>query len=369
MATMDINRQRTANGWKISLVRAGLPVSWCSIVERTMRFGTARLNVGGIGGVGTLDEFRKRGYARRVLEDAVSTMAQSGYDLSFLHGIQDFYCKFGFVTCMAEYESWLETREAERTRGPLRTRRLRRSDLPQVIDIANRDADQRTGSAVRRAGQWHGFTVGTWWTVPARAQVVIDRQGAIAGYVVVDDTPAACRVSEVGGGGEGVYPTMIEYLWRRAVRLRRENIWVHLPEDHSFSVYCRRFGLRSHTLYPRAQKGMGRIIDLHSCMRQLCSELANRWRRSGAPQAVLGLRTEIGTGRLRMDGDMLVWEEGPSGEGICLTQQDLTQLIFGYVRPSDLENWGRICVPTAQRELAEGLFPLQQAHLSWADRF
>lgn len=366
---MELRRERTAHGWKIVLERDESPVSWCSVVERTMRFGVARLRVGGIGGVGTAPRHRRHGYARRVLEDALDLMEAEHYQISFLHGIQDFYGKFGYVTCMPEYELWLETRDAERAQSSLPTRRLQAADRPEVVRLYNRENRTRTGSAVRRPENWSGFAIGTWWSIPAKAQVILDSCGGVAGYVVFDDTDTACRASEVGGGGEGVYAAVLRFLARRAVRLRQQRIWLHLPEDHSFSIYCRQFGLRSHTLYPRAEKAMGRIMDLPGCMRELCPELARRWRRSGSEVDGIGLHTDIGTGRLQRNGDQCVWESQPGSAPLELSHQDLTQLIFGYVRPADLETWGRVRIPPGVRQLAGDLFPLQQAQLWWSDRF
>jgi predicted acetyltransferase len=365
---VELTEERTDHGWRVSLREDGQALSWCSVVERTIRVGSSQMLIGGIGGVGTRREHRHRGYSRRVMEAAVALMGRERYPLSLLHGIQDFYGKFGYVTCMPEYELWLDTRDAELASSSLRTRRLRAGDMPAAVAMYNRDNAERVGSAVRELGRWRGFAIGTWWTIPAQVQVVLDGDSQIAGYVVVDDTREACRAAEAGGQGEAVYAALLQHLARRAVRLRRQRIGMFLPDDHPFAMYCRQFGLRANTLFPRAEKSMGRIIDLDQCMQALCAELSRRWPADNR-SAALGFRTELGGGTLRYRDGRALWAPGRPRGGVQLPQQALTQLLLGYVRASDLENWGGLVVPPSSRRLMTALFPLAQAQLWWADRF
>jgi predicted acetyltransferase len=367
-AEARIVRTRNDSGWRVQLKREDTALSWCSVVDRTMRVGCGRLRVAGIGGVGTHPEQRRQGHARRVLADALALMVEEAYDISFLHGIQDFYDKFGYVTCMPEYELWMSTRDAERAGGKARTRRLQPDDVPRIIELYDRDNALRVGSALRQPGHWRGFQVGTWWSVKALVEVILDGAGRVAGYVSLDDTEEACRASEVGGQGEEVYAAILGVLARRAVRLRRERIGLYLPEDHPFAVYARPYGLHSQTLFPRAEKGMGRIVDLERCMLHLCPELTRRWpaRLRGE---TLGLRTAMGSGRLRWARGRAVWDGGRHAEAVAVEPQVLIQLIFGYLRPADLAAWGRLRLPEPRQELFDALFPMQLPQLWWADRF
>ena len=365
---MELREERKKSGWYIELFKADKSISHCSVVEGIMRIGTARVQVGGIGGVGTLPEFRKKGYSRQIVEAAIELMAREGYDISFLHGIPDFYHKYGFVTCMAEHEFWLDTRDAERAPKGAKTRRMKKTDLAPILRIYNRDNATRTGSAWRDLRTWRGFPMGTWWTFPAQVQVVVDRRERVVGYVVYDDVDDCCRAAEVGGKGEDVFAAILHFLALRAVRMRRERVWANVPEDHPFAIYCREFGTRINTQYPRNGKGMGRIITLDSCMQRLLPELARRWGSSGRGES-LRIRTDIGGGTLRWLKGQLVFDAGLGRGEMRLSQRQLMQLIMGYARPGDLVDLGRIAVPARKRELVDRLFPLQQAQLWWTDRF
>ena len=90
----------------------GQQVSRVVIVPMLMRIGAAVVRMDGIGGVGTEEEFRNRGYSRRVMETAVEQMRRGDAALSTLFGIEDFYQKFGYETTGPEYTVVLPLAEA-----------------------------------------------------------------------------------------------------------------------------------------------------------------------------------------------------------------------------------------------------------------
>ena len=228
---LTLRETRTDHGWRVDLMQGETSVSRCSVVERTIRVGTARLQVGGIGGVGTLREYRQRGYSRQVMEHTLLLLQRERYDISLLHGIQDFYDRFGYATCMPEYELCVDTVAAEQASSPATVRPMRKADLPAIVALYDRDNAERVGTALRPQGIWRGFQIGTWWSVRARVQVVLDARDGITGYVVYDDTEEACRVAEIGGSGEETFAGILHFLAQRAVRLRCERIWLHLPQN------------------------------------------------------------------------------------------------------------------------------------------
>lgn len=262
--------------WTVELGDPGNIISSCSIVDCRMRMGTATFEVAGIGGVDTRPEYRQRGYGRRVVDASLKLMRREDYLVPFLHGIQDFHNRFGFITCMTEHAFSVTTRDAERSKGNLRTRKMREADLPAITRIYNHDNAQRTGSAVRQAGRFNGFDKGSGWDIPAVTQVIIDNEDNVSDYMVYNDVQYECRASEVGGQGRELFRTILAFLARRVLLLRREHLWVNAPDDHPFAIYCRDFGMRLRTLYPRNEKAM-RIIDLNACFQAILPDLSRRW--------------------------------------------------------------------------------------------
>src|SRR5215216_5260029 len=101
----EIRSQDLKNGETlIELHVAGRAVSRLYIIPLTISIGVAKVRVDGIGGVETEEEYRGRGYARRVMEaalvrmgGAVNNVSQDPAALSFLFGISNYYEKFGYA--------------------------------------------------------------------------------------------------------------------------------------------------------------------------------------------------------------------------------------------------------------------------------
>src|SRR5437762_9903748 len=87
----------------VDLLLEGRPISTCAIIPLTLRIGVATVRMDGIGMVGTLQEYRGRGYARRMLTAAVAQMAAGDAALTMLYGIPNFYPQFGYTTAGPEY--------------------------------------------------------------------------------------------------------------------------------------------------------------------------------------------------------------------------------------------------------------------------
>jgi predicted acetyltransferase len=365
---MELRETREESCWKVELVAQERSLSRLWVADRLMRIGRAVVKVGGIAGVGTEPEYRNQGLARRVLEAAARLMEREGYEASFLFGIHDFYHRFGYSTCMPEHDLRLETREAERAQPGLRMRAARKADLPQLLRVYARGNDDRTASVVRPPS-WGGFRMGSGFFVKASVQVAVDQRDRVRGYLVYDEVANRSRAAEVGGAGEEVFGGLMRFLARRAVSRRCEEVSASIPPDHPFTLYARQFGCRVETRSARNGGPMGRIVLLEPFMVRILPELERRW---GIPVTgkPLGITTDIGSCALVPDqGRLRLLGRNPGGGGLRLSQEALMQLLLGYYGPEDLIAMGRLRMPASQLALARRLFPPQQAHMWWPDRF
>ena len=381
---LGIRERRIKEGWRVELVdptkQDGTSLSWCAVIGLNVRIGSTCVRTGGIAGVGTHKQYRRLGYSRRVMNAAIALMQRQQLGVSLLHGIQDYYHRFDYITCMAEHRFALETaslRLPAAECGRMRLRRLTKNDLPVIARLFNRQNTERTGSIVRVAKKFDGFHKGTWWTIPADVRVVVDSKQKISGYVVCDRIDDHCRVSEVGGQGREVWSAIVNYLGRRAKRGGHAQIEVLCAPDEPFGIFCRSFGVHLLSQFPRNERTMGRVIDLRKCMISILPELERRWGSHDRKQAIF-LKTDIGDLILRWRAGHLAVDDGKrgrkaSGSGqesvVSMNQSALTLLLFGYARPSDVILSGQARIPATQRQLMERLFPLQDAYMSWTDRF
>jgi predicted N-acetyltransferase YhbS len=97
-ACRDVYLLRAHYDWRPS--RIGLisnrVVTHFGIWDYQMRVGSARVRVGGVGGVATDADYRKRGLMDRTARASMEAMRAQGYDVSLLFGIDDFYHRFGY---------------------------------------------------------------------------------------------------------------------------------------------------------------------------------------------------------------------------------------------------------------------------------
>ena len=74
------------------------------INDYTVRFDGHACKMGGIGGVATLPQYRRRGGIRGCFQEALPDMYASGYDLSYLYPFSTaYYRKFGYECCVRKF--------------------------------------------------------------------------------------------------------------------------------------------------------------------------------------------------------------------------------------------------------------------------
>ena len=65
-----------------------------------------RIKIGGPGCVGTVPEYRNRGIALVMVQNATQILKEEGYDLSYIHytGVAPWYQKLGYRTILKWYK-------------------------------------------------------------------------------------------------------------------------------------------------------------------------------------------------------------------------------------------------------------------------
>ncbi len=366
-----------ATGWKVEILHRGQSVSRLWITDRRMRIGAAVVRVGGIAGVGTDPAHRRRGLAVRVLQRSLRLMADEGCETSLLFGIEDFYHRVGFATCMPEHGLSLAAADARRAVSPLKTRPMGPEDLPAVRRLYTAGNAGRTASVVRDR-TWREFPMGSGFGVTGVARVVHPARSPqrLLGYFLYDDRSDyddkidRCRLAEVAGRGAEVHAAVLKFLARRAAALRLERITASVPVDHPFALYCRGIGAREETVYPRNAGPMGRIIDLPRFASAMVPEWERRWPAAGPGE--IALHTDLGAVGLRRGRDGRLEVGGSSEDGPRLRVPDqavLFQLAMGYRSAGDAAAAGLLRGSAAALEVARALFPLRVGHMWWPDRF
>ena len=84
-------------------------MSTFSISDFSIQFDGHVCKMGGIGGVATLPQYRRRGGIRGCFERALPDMYREGYDFSYLYPFSTaYYRKFGYENCVRKYQTTVD---------------------------------------------------------------------------------------------------------------------------------------------------------------------------------------------------------------------------------------------------------------------
>jgi predicted acetyltransferase len=344
------------------------------VIDYTIRIGTARVSMAGIGGVYTEREHRMKGYMRHLFEDTVHYMIDQGYDVTMLFGIPDFYTKFGYAVCLAGHQARVKTRDAEDAGARaqiLASRPIEAGDMPAVVALYNDHSATRTGSVVRDPDAFTEFALGSNWGTPTEAQLWEDDAGALLGYVVWDKNATAVKVTEAVARDDALFPTLLHALAQQAIEKRCEEVQLYAPPDDPFAEYIRRFGARWEIAYPRHGDGMMRVLNQQPLFEKLLPELALRTGGADLDNGVtLALRTDLGTTTLIVNEDgVTMGEDEVPDVTLALTQDKLMQLIVGYRSLRDVLNSAGVTLNGEEMDMLNALFPKDVPYIWHADHF
>ena len=352
----------------------GKPGSRLWVHEVEIRLGEAILRMGGIGGVETEEAFRRRGFARRLLETACAYMRAEGFDVAGLFGIPDFYERWGFVPALPEYRVTVSRRSLEGAVASFQVTDFAPQHRLEVLEIYTENNRHRFCSVVRRPERWDGFPMGAGWFVKADVKVFLAENGKVVGYLSLDDVTDRTTVAEVGYATPAVFESMAAFLCQRAKALGHDHITLHLPPDHLFALYLRRYGCVAQQEFFRSGEGMMRMINLEQTMQKLQGELARRWQAaSPRPQAKsFAIVTDIGTVTVAVTDEQVTVVPGKTkGVAGCveLSQGKMMQLLTGYQTIDVLGASSEVRCDEQVLPLVRLLFPPAYPYIWWADRF
>ncbi len=350
----------------IRLMVDGQAVSWCYVADFQQQIGTQCLRMGGIAGVGTHDNYRFRGFSKRVMLNALRWMRQEGYDTSMLYGIAGYYPRFGYAEAFPTIIHTMAVRDAERAvRGCHCLTAFAPEHVPGILALFATNNAGRTGITRRDPRYWTPFRKGLRWDTQARAKVLLDAHGTLVGYFV-SDTEQVQEILEVGYATHAVFDDLLRAIADQVWEARIDTVRFNLPEDHAFVHYCRPFGMQTQSIYRRDGGAMIRMINLPTTLGKLSALLAARM--SGRGELTIHTNLES-VGLHWSHGALHVSEPLESGEWVRLPQWCLAQLIYGYLGAESSVNDNTIIASRNGRTLLAQLFPVQPHYHYAVDHF
>ncbi|HEV7215875.1 MAG TPA: GNAT family N-acetyltransferase [Chloroflexota bacterium] len=381
----------------VELVLHEQVVSFLTIISLTIAVGRARVRVDGIGGVETLEQHRKQGYSRQVLEASIAHMRRARAALSMLYGIPDFYPKFGYATAGPEYAiqlrslSLLAPLPADWTQ-----RRCRPEDAPAIHGLYEQ-ATARAVGAVQRPAKgdvWSRLDTTLSHTDASEddeCRVVVSPAGAVEGYAwrgthfwpVRSDFghrfPQSLVIGEVIAGSALAADALLATccIWGAGATTSKaepvKDVVLSFPPQGPLYAASLRQATRWIISSWPAENFMARTLNVYRLLAALAPELSVR--RQALPSALsatLRLETDIGSATLHVTDTAVTVAAGESlaaGASVLrLPQTDLTRLALGALPPGDVLERLESPPDDRTRALIEALFPQQRPYMHLADR-
>jgi len=356
---------------KVELLLDGTAVSWLSVIDLEVKVGSVHLKMGGIGGVGTVEDHRMKGYSKRVLEHSVDYMTKNGYGISMLFGIPDYYSKWGYASTLPDYKFTVPLRDARRAHEGLRARPMTREDAHRVLDIYELTNKDRTGPVRRHRDTWFKFRKGTDYRILADGTVFEDGSGKVVGYYASDRWPRVMRITEVGATETRFYENLLKHAATVADQKQATELEVFVPFDHDFANLCKRMGCTVKLDYHYNAMGMGRIVCLRSTFEKLAPELSRRIEQAKFEIKAGGLtfNTEIGDVTVEPSRSGVILSERASQNRVGISQSTLLQLILGYRTVADVLADQTTRVDGDVLGLLEAMFPSGHPYIWLSDWF
>lgn len=342
-------------------VADGRVVSAVVMGPRRIRFGPISVPAMTLGPVATHDRYSKKGYAAATMKEATQYMQVSGFRLAYLHGIQNFYYRFGYYPFRTPCQSTFKRESAEKESLPGRLRSMNRSDLPQVRRIYNAVTAGRTCTADRDNVVWD------WLIGPGRRtgrfrepKVILDERGMIRGYLVMNLTGQPIARECVVRQDEASCRATLGALVRESRRRESSEIKVYLPWDDHFGVFLRQFIGAEFTMNTNPDGGnLMKVVNFPALMKEIEPLFAQRLRAATVrqPRTKFSIRSEIGAVGLTLGGRSIrIGDPLQNCPAVRIPQRWLSGLLSGYYSIDEIPARGTK-VPASLKPLMRILFP------------
>lgn len=351
--------------WCHIIRQDGRIVSHVCFVPRPMRIGSAVIRAGTIGYVATHPAYRGRGLASLLISNWTAEATAEGYHLAYVHGIPDFYERFGyrhaFPMDARDPALWLDLTNLSSPEAGLRVRPYQERDLPAVMRLYEEDNRSRSGTLVRSKAYWqwlHSGLEGHGWVRRENIIVVEKSDGQVVGYAMVNPADQdRFTLWEVAGPGKEAKSALLSELARRAQEAGNDRLYMRVPLDHSFAAFCVPLGAQ---VVGYSDGVYGRLLDVVGLFRALGSELEARLARSPLRgwTGTLRLETDIGTVTLPFGRGKLQLDGMPAPvRTVQMPQSWLARLVTGYNDLAALNRRRGVAMARADWPLLRALFP------------
>lgn len=335
-------------------------VSCLTIIPSGLRIGSANVPIGGIAGVATLPEYRRKGYAGNLLSYAVSKQCPNlGYYLTALHAVDDFlYKQHGFITSTISHYCRFSSKTLPAYSEYSLIRDINKDDPADYMgmnSLYNKHILEDNNGALRTDGRWHII----YNILPNRKLVVCKEQQRITGYAHMEHTKHSLIIHEMIADTETAVRALLGYLSKQ----NSDNI-----EWHTSISQLIKFGIDPGTAIPQPGAMMC-VTDLEQLLKLLYKDnFAPIMHDRNDTLSIIVKNEERCI--LTINNQGICQSDISSSQYIELDMLSMVQLITGYKSTAIAYETGNINISGSNAlELADLLFPPRDPFIGSPDQF
>ncbi|MEX2141472.1 MAG: GNAT family N-acetyltransferase [Pirellulales bacterium] len=358
---------------RLLIKREGRIAAHLQLSHRKMWFGGLQLPIAQLQWVGTLPEFRSRGYATRLLHRAEQEMRNSGATLGVLRTrIPQFFRSAGWAVCGRESYSLNRARDilahlsaASEPRPPLSIRLWRHVELPSLMRIYAQQTVRGYGPLERSEAYWR-------WLISRKAfdhiivaihgrdrMELVDTNAPIVGYAVVCQDRVVELLTSPDHSAAAVQ--LLARACGDSIERNRQTIAVEAPPGDSLhQLVVEAGGMTNASESNGSEVQMVKVLNPAQFVRAIEPELAERARTANLPPVCeLGLFIEGTRQVLTVTRRGVRLSSGRLGRSyLALKDNEFTRMLLGHNDIAESVQQGRI-IPSTQiaLETAGELFP------------
>lgn len=323
-------------------------------------FAGKKMKMGGLAGVATWPENRRKGLVRQLIQHALQTMNEGSCHLSMLHPFSvGFYRSFGWeLTCdFKKYKIHkIKFPPFHKTRG--RIQRIADNVYDTLNPVYELFSERFNGSLVRNEVWWKSNVVGT-----SKVALYRDGDNQAKGYIIYSIKEKVMEIDEFVSLNKESWSGLWNFIRNHDSMIEEVTI-VTPPDDESgYLMADPNIGQEQHAYF------MARIVNVLEVLKSfpfkdsngqvlflhVTDELAP-WNSGSYSLVCDGKDTDVNFFPLKGDGASC--QTAPQ-RGLSLTINELTALLFNYKRPQHLFNVEAITGKAEDVQLFEQILPAQ----------
>jgi predicted acetyltransferase len=322
------------------------------ILSLNVKLGKMEWKMGGIAGVATYPEHRRKGYVHALMKKALEEMNEEDHIVSFLHPFQiDFYRRFGWEIVSDNRKVTVEKvhlKPIEQPSGKIKRYTVKSHSL-DVEKIYEKYAERHSAMLSRDADWWSNSVYGSM-----TAAVYYNSLNEAAGYLLYEVKNSVMKVEEYVALDHEARVGLWNYICQHDSMVDRVELLLSVHEPFPYFLKEPKLKTEINPYF------MGRVVNAEKALKsypfkQTDNNLFLHIEDVAAPW-------NAGTYLIGHDVKFYPVKEGdtcvkPPQRGLQLNINALTAILFGYKRPLELHDLGMIKGNIEEVQQLEELIP------------